>query len=69
MFFLKGFVEQINVPVTSANNPNAPTNPRAFPEDMKHLPIGKQVRPGGPQGQFPENPFVPRGMHTLYRYD
>ncbi|XP_070497123.1 fap1 adhesin-like isoform X2 [Chironomus tepperi] len=61
-----GFTEQMNVSVTSANNPNAPTNPRAFPEDMKHLPIAKQVRPG-PQAQFPENPFVPRGMHTLYR--
>jgi len=58
----------MNVSVTSASNPNAPTNPRAFPEDMKHLPIAKQVRPG-PPAQFPENPFVPRGMHTLYRYD
>ncbi|KAL7043781.1 hypothetical protein ACKWTF_001660 [Chironomus riparius] len=61
-----GFVEQMNVSVTSANNPNAPTNPRAFPEELKHHPIAKQVRPGQ-QSQFPENPFVPRGMHTLYR--
>ena len=64
-FIRKGFAEQMNVSVTSPSNPNA-TNPRAFPEDMKHLPIAKQVRP---PGQFPENPFVPRGMHTIYRYD
>lgn len=57
-----GFVEQINA--ASSANPNQPSG-RPFPEDMKSHPLAKQVRPSS--AQFAENPFVPRGVHPLYR--
>lgn len=60
------------IPVGPESPVQPPANTRAFPEDAKHLPPAKQLRPSVPgslpQAQFNENPFVPRSMHPgLYR--
>ncbi|KAG5674998.1 hypothetical protein PVAND_004939 [Polypedilum vanderplanki] len=72
------FVEQMTGPpsASAANSENPvqqtpPLTNRAFPDDPKHIPVTKQLRPSNPatlgQPPFNEHTFVPRSMHPLYR--